>query len=86
MKIHVEMDELQFEKYKKSIEKQKELTDFPSTDLALALLNVLEKEDGITKITKLYAPLSDRLITTYKAEITLGDLVISLIANQYREE
>ena len=80
MKIYVEMDELQLEKYKESLRKPKQLTDYESKELAEALLEVIQKEGGrIDDSNPIYDPtvLARKIVTV--AKINKKDCVISLI-------
>jgi hypothetical protein len=83
MKLYVEMDELQFEKYKESIKKAKDLTDFPSTDLAAALLNVIQKENGEIDTSEKYDATKNVFIKTSAARIIKSNFIISLIIEKY---
>ena len=83
MKMYVEMDELQFEKYKETLKKPKELTDFPSNELAAALLNVIQKEGGIADNNQLYDSTINQFKNTSVAKITKNSFVISLIVEKY---
>lgn len=80
MKIFVEMDELQLEKYKEALRKPKELTDYNSKELAEALLKVIQKEGGrIENANPVYDPgMCGKKITTV-GKISRKDSVISLI-------
>lgn len=83
MKLYIEMDELQFEKYQNSLKKQKELTDFSSNELAAALLNVIQKEGGVADTNEIYDQPNGRFKKTSAAKITKNNFVISLIVEQY---
>jgi len=82
MKLYVEMDELQLEKYKESLKKPKELTDFSSFDLAAALLNVIQKENGAVNSTETFDNNSRSNKKTSVAKIKKSSFVISLIIEQ----
>lgn len=85
MKIYVEMDELQFDNYKKSLEKPKELTDHASTDLAAALLNVIQKEGGKTDENETYDNVAVKFRKITAAKIRRDNFVISLIVEKYSD-
>lgn len=83
MKLYVEMDELQFEKYKETLKKPKELNDFSSNELAAALLNVIQKEGGAADTNESYDSNINKFRKTSAAKITTGSFVISLIIEKY---
>jgi len=85
MKIYVEMDELQFEKYKESLKKPKQLTDYSSTELAAALLNVIQKEGGVADTTQIYDSARKLFKNTSVAKLTVKNFVISLIVEKYSD-
>jgi len=83
MKLYVEMDELQLEKYKESLRKPKELTDYSSTELSAALLNVIQKEGGRSDTTENFNSATGKFKNTAVAKITKANFVISLLVERY---
>lgn len=87
MKLYVEMDELQLERYKESLKKQKDLTDYTSIELAAALMNVIQKEGGSSASSDEYLPRLPHLSPEYKrtsvSKIVKKEFVISLIVEKY---
>lgn len=81
----MEMDELQFDKYKESLKKQKELTDYSSTELAAALLHVIKKEGGLSDTTidsSIVNPMYTTK-TTSVSKISKDNFNISLFIEKY---
>lgn len=77
------MDELQFERYKESLKKAKELTAYSSVELAAALLNVIPKEGGSENTAEVFDhPLGCNKKTSI-AKVTKNNFVISLIIEKY---
>ena len=85
MKLYIEMDELQYERYKESLKKTRELTDYESVDLAKSLLKVIQKENGSSDNSEVFDPLRKRFKKTWAAKLTKDNFIISLIIEQYSD-
>lgn len=85
MKLYVEMDELQFDKYKESLKKQKELTDYSSTELAAALLHAIRKEGGLSDTNTENSIVNPMYTTktTSVSKISKNNFNISLFIEKY---
>lgn len=80
MKIYVEMDELQFEKYKEALNKPIALTDYPSSELAASLLHVINKEGGKVDTSDSY--MNGYFNKTSVAKIAKANFVITLVVEK----